>query len=484
LAKRKAKILLVDDEEFIRDSVGMTLERAGYAVLPAESAHEGMALLDKHADLACVISDIKMPGMDGLELLSRLKEERPTLPVIMISAHASPDDAARAIKLGALDFFSKPFTASEIEARIQKAIEHHVLAEEAATLREVVRAQAEEHVGGKPMVTGTSGAMAKLKPILDRVATSHSTVLIQGESGTGKEVVARYVHSHSPRKDAPFLAVNCAALSAGLLESELFGHEKGAFTGADRQRRGRFELADGGTLLLDEVSEIDVGLQAKLLRVLQEKCFERVGSSDVINVDVRVLATTNRDLMRSVREGTFREDLYYRLNVVPVELPPLRERKGDLQHLAKHFLVRHARQIGRDVPTLDDEALGVMSGYGWPGNVRELENMLERLLVLEPDAVISGKTMRKYIGGMSSTRMEALKNAKSAAPAQVSSKPGQLGEFPMPAGEDAVPSIEQMEGQLILFAMQRLAGDKNAVADALGITTKTLRAKLKKLGVE
>lgn len=483
MAKRKAKILLVDDEEFIRDSVGMTLQRAGYTVHAAESAQEGLSLLDKHQDLACVISDIKMPGMDGLELLSRLKEERPTLPVIMISAHASPDDAARAIKIGALDFFSKPFTASEIEARIQKAIEHHDLAEEAATLREVVRVQAEEQVGGKPMVTGTSGPMAKLKSTLDRVAASHSTVLIQGESGTGKEVVARYVHSHSPRKDEPFLAVNCAALSAGLLESELFGHEKGAFTGADRQRRGRFELADGGTLLLDEVSEIDVGLQAKLLRVLQEKCFERVGSSDVISVDVRVLATTNRDLMRSVREGSFREDLYYRLNVVPVELPPLRERKNDLPALAKHFIERHARQIGRDVPTLDEEALGVMKGYGWPGNVRELENMLERLLVLEPEAVVTGKIMRKYIGGMSSSRLEALTSDASAKP-QAAAKPGQLGSFPMPSGEVDVPSIEQMEGQLILFAMQRLAGDKNAAADALGITTKTLRAKLKKLGVE
>ncbi|NUQ34651.1 MAG: sigma-54-dependent Fis family transcriptional regulator [Planctomycetaceae bacterium] len=459
-----AKVLIVDDEEFIRDSFGMTLERAGYNVLTAESGNEGLGTLAKHPDVACVVSDIKMPGMDGLELLAKIKDQHPTLPVIIISAHGTPEDAARAIKLGALDYFAKPFSAGEIEARIGKAIEHHNLAEEAATLREVVKQQAAPKVD---FITASSGSMARLRETLERIAASDSTVLIQGESGTGKEVVARYIHTKSARADKPFLAVNCAALSAGLLESELFGHERGAFTGAERQRKGRFELARGGTLLLDEVSEIDVHLQAKLLRVLQEKNFERVGSSDTIKADVRVLATTNRDLNKAVREGKFREDLFFRLNVLPVVLPPLRERKGDIPDLARHFLTLHGRRMGREAPELDAEAAGALSGYGWPGNVRELENVLERVLVLENAKVLTGPIVRKYLG--------------TEAPTATIKKEG---GFILPGGEDDVPSIETIENKLIQFAMQRLGGDKNKVAEALGITTKTLRAKLKKLGVE
>lgn len=474
-----AKVLIVDDEEVIRDSFSMTLERAGYDVITAESGAEALTTLGSGHDVACVVSDIRMPGMDGLELLGRIREGHPNLPVIIISAHGTPEDAARAIKLGALDYFSKPFSAAEIEARIQKAVAHHSLAEEAATLREVVRRQSE---AGADLICDAGTAMGQMRPMLERLAASDSTVLIQGESGTGKEVVARFIHTRSGRAGKPFLAVNCAALSAGLLESELFGHEKGAFTGADRQRKGRFELAKGGTLLLDEVSEIDVHLQAKLLRVLQEKCFERVGSSEVIRADVRVLATTNRDLAQAVRDGKFREDLFFRLNVLPVRLPPLRERMGDVKPLAEYFVKRQSAALGRKPPVLAESGVAALSGHRWPGNVRELQNLLERVLVIEDaaelDAAVLGRHLGVTAGGL------AVGGGASSRPAvQAGSGFAMPGGAVLAGGDGGVPSIDDMESELIRWAMGQLKNDRKRVADALGITTKTLLAKLRKLGM-
>jgi len=485
----KAKVLIVDDEEVIRDSFSMALNRAGYSTVTAESGAEALMVLGQERGIACVVSDIRMPGMSGLELLGRIREEHPGLPVIIISAHGTPEDAAQAIKLGALDYFSKPFSAVEIEARISKAVEHHKLEEEAATLREVVRRQSE---AGGDLICEADSPMGQLRDLLVRVANSEATVLIHGESGVGKEVVARFIHAHSSRAARPFLAVNCAALSAGLLESELFGHEKGAFTGADRLRKGRFELARGGTLLLDEVSEIDVNLQAKLLRVLQERNFERVGSSEMIRADVRVLATTNRNLEQAVKDGKFREDLYYRLNVLPVKIPALRERPTDLRCLAEHFLRRHAAVLGRKAPTLTDSGLAVLGEHRWPGNVRELQNLLERVLVLESASELSAEILAGHVG--LTGPLPVVPRASVAAPAAASaaskgtaSAPGAGGAaaslFPMPSGDDQVPSIDEMEEKLIRFAMQRLNGDRKQVADRLGITGKTLLAKLRKLGM-
>ncbi len=475
-----AKVLIVDDEELIRDSFSMALERSGYQVLTAESGQEGLGLLVKHHDLDCVVSDIKMPGMDGLELLVRIKENYSRLPVIIISAHASPDDAARAMKLGALDFFSKPFTTQEIEARIAKAVEHHALAEENESLRQTLKFQKPD---SKPFVSGNKGVMAELKTSLERIALSDSTILIQGESGTGKEVVARYIHQHSKRKDKLFLAVNCAALSAGLLESELFGHEKGAFTGADQQRKGRFELARGGTLLLDEVSEIDINLQAKLLRVLQEKSFERVGSSQSIKADVRVLATTNRDLESAVRAGSFREDLYFRLNVIPVILSPLRERQEDLPLLVEHFIQRYALDSGKEAPRIDESGIKVLKDYSWPGNVRELENLIERLLILVPGKNLKAEDIEPYLSHSRKTE-PSFQGASDSLRTSKEGKAFTLQNIPASDENKRIPSIESMEKHLILFAMEELKGDKKAIAEALGITTKTLRTKLKKFEVE
>ncbi len=480
----KAKVLIVDDEEVIRDSFSMALSRAGYSTVTAESGAEAMMVLGQERGIACVVSDIRMPGMSGLELLGRIREEHPGLPVIIISAHGTPEDAAQAIKLGALDYFSKPFSAVEIEARISKAVEHHKLEEEAANLRELVRRQSE---AGADLICDASSPMGHLRDLLTRVAASESTVLSHGESGVGKEVVARFIHGHSSRAARPFLAVNCAALSAGLLESELFGHEKGAFTGADRLRKGRFELARGGTLLLDEVSEIDVNLQAKLLRVLQERNFERVGSSEMIRADVRVLATTNRNLEQAVRDGKFREDLFYRLNVLPVQIPALRERLADLRPLAEHFLKRHAAVLGRKAPFLADSGLAVLSQHRWPGNVRELQNLLERVLVLEPAHELTGEVLAGHVGLTGPLPVVP----KPAAPAPSLTAPAAApratsqaaGLFSMPSGDDEVPSIDEMEAELVRFAMERLKGDRKLVADKLGITGKTLLAKLRKLGL-
>ncbi|MCC6464704.1 MAG: sigma-54-dependent Fis family transcriptional regulator [Planctomycetes bacterium] len=453
-----AAILIADDEEMLRDSLSAILTGAGHNVT---AARDGQQAIQKFSQkrYELVITDLKMPKADGLEVLKAVKAALPAVPVIVVTAHGTVESAVEAMKQGAFDFLTKPFGADEIEARVQRALEHARLAREAATLREIVRERDD-----RPMVAGESAVMRGLLDQLARIAASDATVLIQGESGTGKEVVARQIHALSPRKDRPFLAVNCAALSAGLLESELFGHEKGAFTGADRERRGRFELAEGGTLLLDEVSEIDVQLQAKLLRVLQERSFERVGSSEPVRCDVRVLATTNRNLHDSIKQGRFREDLYFRLNVLPVALPALRDRPEEIGPLARFFLQRHARRLGREEPTLTADGERALKAYRWPGNVRELENLLERVCVLEQAAVFDAALLARHLGDNTGRPVV------------------QAGGFAgYPPG--TVPSIDEIERDLIVFALAELKGDRNAVAEKLGITTKTLRAKVQKWGL-
>jgi DNA-binding NtrC family response regulator len=433
-----SKILVVDDEAILRDAIAEALRRAGHAV---DSFESGRPALDRFAvepyDL--VISDLKMPGMDGLAVLEEARRLAPDVPVVIITAHGTVESAVGAMKKGAYDYIIKPFKLEELEHLAGRALEHRTLAVE----NEVLRARVAES-GGEAV---WSPATREIYQLLDRAAQSEATVLITGESGTGKEVAARTLHELSTRRKAPFLAVNCAALSAGLLESELFGHEKGAFTGAERMRKGRFELAEGGTLLLDEVSEIDPNLQAKLLRVLQERVFERVGSSQPRRVDVRVVATTNRDLPAEVSRGRFREDLYYRLNVLPVRLKPLRDRREEIPALAEHFLKRHKKKLSRG-------ALKRLGEYDWPGNVRELANVIERASVLCPGDEISGETIAPWLEGQA-----------------------------RPALALVGSTLEEVERRAIEENLKACGGNREKAARQLGITSRTLRDKLKKWGV-
>ena len=385
------KVLVVDDKQMMRDSVGATLQRAGFQVVAAGDGATALNHVARHRP-AAVITDLKMPEMDGLELLTRLRGADDQLPVVLMSAYGSVDAAVRAMKSGAFDFIQKPFEGDQLVMTMRRAVEHRRLLQENAALKS--NAQAYDNM---PVLVGRSPVMRQLAQQIQQIARSQGTVLISGQSGTGKEVVARTVHAHSPRRERLMLCLNCAALSSSLLESELFGHEKGAFTGADQLRKGRFELADGGTLLLDEISEISPNLQAKLLRVLQERQFERVGSSLTMQIDVRVIATTNRDLARCVADGTFRQDLYYRLNVLPIALPPLCHRQEDVPLLAEHFLAQTAMREGVEPKRFDAEALILMQQYPWPGNVRELQNICERAAVLTRGPTITAGTIQPWL---------------------------------------------------------------------------------------
>jgi two-component system, NtrC family, response regulator HydG len=370
------RILVADDQDMMRDSLASTLVREGHEVVAATDGAMALTKLSG-AKFDLMITDLKMPKMTGIELLAEARKIRPEMPVVLMTAFASVQTAVEAMKLGAYDYIQKPFDGDEIKMLVERTLEHSRLRTENA----VLRTMAAEMNTPRPLV-GSGPSMEEVKQKITLVARSNATVLVRGESGTGKEVVARAIHAQSQRADKPFLAVNCAALSENLLESELFGHEKGAFTGADKIRRGRFELADGGTLLLDEISEIAPALQAKLLRVLQENCFERVGSSMTTQIDVRVIATSNRSLEKEVEQGRFREDLFYRLNVVPIELPPLRDRAEDVPELARYFLSLISKKDRTAFRHMEPEAVRLLQRYPWPGNVRELANIVERASVL------------------------------------------------------------------------------------------------------
>jgi len=444
-----ARILIVDDQEMMRDSLAATLVREGHEVIAAGDAAAALARLGAPGKFDLLITDLKMPKMTGIELLQEVKKLRPELPVVVMTAFATVATAVEAMKLGAYDYIQKPFDGDEIKLLVDRTLEHARLIKENQALRSIA-----EQTGPRPLV-GSSAAMAHVKRQIDLVGKSSATVLIRGESGTGKEVVARAIHFASARRERPFLAVNCAALSENLLESELFGHEKGSFTGADRLRRGRFELADGGTLLLDEISEIPASLQAKLLRVLQENTFERVGSSMSQQVDVRVIATSNRDLDAEVREGNFREDLFYRLNVVPIELPPLRQRIEDVPELCRHFLHQVARRESAAFRHIEPDALRLLQRYPWPGNVRELQNIVERASVLESEpGIIRAVTIDPWL------RTTPISNG---AVHDLAGKP-----------------LADIEKEVILSTLERFRGHRIKTAGALGIGVRTLGMKLKK----
>jgi DNA-binding NtrC family response regulator len=441
-----ARILIVDDQEMMRDSLAATLAREGHEVV---AANDGPIALTRLASskFDLMISDLKMPKMTGIELLQEGKRLRPEMPVVLMTAFATVSTAVEAMKLGAYDYIQKPFDGEEIKLLVERTLEHNRLIKENQALRSMTEALAP-----RPLVGG-SPVMNEIRHRIELVAKSSVTVLVTGDSGTGKEVVARAIHAASERRDRPILAVNCAALSENLLESELFGHEKGAFTGADRMRRGRFELADGGSLLLDEISEIAPGLQAKLLRVLQENQFERVGSSLTQQVDVRVIATTNRDLVAAVVDGKFRQDLFYRLNVVPVELPPLRQRLEDVPELCRHFLHQISKRDRSPFRHIEPEAVRLFQHYDWPGNVRELQNIIERACVLEPEpGVIRAATIEPW-----------LRRGSIAA-----------------AGSLAGQPLAVVEKQLILTTLEKFKGHRIKTANALGIGVRTLGMKLKR----
>ncbi|MEX2217250.1 MAG: sigma-54 dependent transcriptional regulator [Phycisphaerales bacterium] len=507
-------VLIVDDKEMMRDSVGATLQRAGFAITTVEGGEAALAAIAARRPDA-VVTDMKMPGMTGLELLERVRRIDEDLPVVIMTAFAGVDSAVRAIKLGAFDYITKPFEGDELVISVKRAINHARLVRENALLRAVSGDQssvtgesggssAEGHAPrGLDRIFGVSPAIRRVKEQVMAVAESAGTVMVCGESGSGKEVIARAIHDLSPRKAAPYLAVNCAALSEALLESELFGHERGAFTGAEKLRKGRFELADGGTLLLDEVSEIGSHIQAKLLRVLQERAFERVGSSLTIGSDVRVVATSNRDLPQAVGRGEFRQDLFFRLNVLPIHLPPLRDRAEDVPLLAAHFIREIGRREGRAGLEFDAGALSLLQSYAWPGNVRELQNICERAVVLcsvragrigpAGNKVIGREVIEPWLLSAGAARPQAQVEAKPfqpvPAPAYANGNgahaPGHNGVnghgvSPIEPPAITVKPLEDLEREAIVFALRRFNGHRQKTAAALGIGVRTLGLKLKK----
>jgi len=487
-------VLVVDDKEMMRDSVAMTLKRAGFQVVSASDGAGALSVVaSRRPDV--VVSDLKMPGMSGLELIERIRGIDDELPIVLMTAFGTVETAVQAMKLGAYDYVTKPFEGDELVVAVKRAIEHARLKRENAVLK--LGAAPAAGGGSAPQtgrrgldrIIGESPAMREVKARLAAIAASHGTVLITGESGTGKEIVARAMHEMSPRAEEPFLGVNCAAMSESLLESELFGHEKGAFTGADRLRKGRFELAHGGTLLLDEISEVRPQIQAKLLRVLQERSFERVGSSLSIGVDVRVFATTNRDLGAEVAKGSFRSDLFYRLNVLPVHLPPLRERMADVAMLAPHFVRVIAEREGRPGLELSDGALNLLMSYSWPGNVRELQNLCERAVVLATGTTIDADLIRGWMaqGASDGARLNGSILMEARLPEIVSrdvhvaagNGNGVHGKPMFVMGDEPRP-LEDIERDVIVQTLRRFNGHRAKTATALGIGVRTLGLKLKK----
>jgi two-component system, NtrC family, response regulator len=448
-------ILVVDDEINYLTVMETLLGDAGYEVLTAPSALEAIRIAEA-ADLDLVLTDMKMPKMTGIELLEQLQRLYPDLPVIIMTAFGTVEKAVSAMKKGAFDYILKPFKNDEILVTIAKALEHRHL-----ILANRMLNQELDKKYGFPNIVGESRVMEEILALVKRVAASRATVLITGESGTGKELIARAIHQCSNRAAKSFISVNCAALTETLLESELFGHERGAFTHAVAMRKGRFELADSGTLFMDEVAEMSQGLQVKLLRVLQEMEFERVGGNRTIKVDVRVVAASNRDLKEEVEAGRFREDLFYRLNVVHLHLPPLRERQEDIPLLAAHFIKKYVQENLRDKTRITPEAVKVLMQYGWPGNIRELENVMERAVILCSNNVISPQDLP---GELAPTAAESQVDVDRFIPLNT----------PLPEALDAI------EEQMIRRALEKSGQVQVRAAELLGITKSLLQYKLKK----
>jgi DNA-binding NtrC family response regulator len=438
----KANLLIVDDEAIVRESLGKWFREEGYEVGTAESAGDALTkLAERRWDLALV--DIKMPGMDGIELLERMREVAPELVVIMITGYASVDSAVRALKLGAYDYITKPFDPDDIANTVRNALSHTRAQKENVRLREAVAETA------RPAeMIGTSAAMQRVFEAIETVGPTDATVLITGESGTGKELVARAIHHASPRRFHPLVVLHCGALTETLLESELFGHEKGAFTGAQYRKKGKFEIAEGGTIFLDEIGDISLKTQTDLLRVLQEREITRVGGNTPIKVDFRCVAATNRRLEDLVAEGKFRADLYYRLNVFRIELPPLRERRDDIPPLVDHFVRRFSQQMNKRIVRVAPQAMALLQQHDWPGNVRELENAVERAMVVAQEPELREEDFTLKLG----------------------------------AADGAPVTLEDAERAHILRVLEQYGGNQTRAAEALDIDRVTLHHKLKRYG--
>lgn len=448
------KILVIDDEELVRNFIAETLRRDNYEVATAENGKKGIQLF-KETPYDLVFTDMKMPDLTGIDVLKKIKELSPATTVVVITAYGSIENAVEAMRLGAFNYLIKPFSPDTIEAVVDKAKEHHKLLAENEFLREEVSRK-----GGNQAykVVSASPQMNRILKDVARVAKSNASVFITGESGTGKEVIAQALHDQSLRADRPFIKVNCAAVPETLIESEFFGHEKGAFTGANQKRIGRFELANGGTLLLDEVTEIPLAVQAKLLRAIQEQTFERIGGTKPVKVDVRIISTSNRNIHEAIHEKVLREDLYYRLNVVPIELPPLRERKEEVIPLAEYFIERLCMENHKKPQSLSPQAKERLLSYSWPGNVRELANIMERAVVMNPGEEIGPEYI--YID-----------KPEGKAPEYQAAEPAKMA---LPVGI----SLHELEKRLIIETLQAQNNNKKKAAEILGISPRTLRNKL------
>ncbi len=461
------RVLIVDDEPNLRKVLGAHLQREGYEVILAPDGEAALEIVEK-GGIDVVVTDMVMPRLDGISLLRHLVDVYPDLPVIMITAHGTIDSAVEALKLGAFDYITKPFERDELRQVIVKAVRSRQLFKKNAT-PEIDR--------GRYQIIGQSQRMMDIYSIIAKVADAPSTVLVTGESGTGKELVAGALHASSRRKEKPFIKVNCAAIPHDLIESELFGHERGAFTGAIASKPGRFELADEGTLFLDEIGDVPVEMQVKLLRALQESEFERVGGIKTVKVDVRIVAATSRDLRKAIEAGRFREDLFYRLNVVPIFLPPLRERREDIPLLVEHFRDKYNRRLGKQVEGFAPAAMEALLDYAWPGNIRELENVVERTLLFAEEPVVRSVVLPDTgrTGGWNGP---------------ISTPPGgqRVLSPDLPAGRvDAKEFVEQRSDEmwrdLLVRKLAETQGNVTQAARLLNITRKTLQTKMKELGL-
>ncbi|MCS6899051.1 MAG: sigma-54 dependent transcriptional regulator [Polyangiaceae bacterium] len=465
----KKQVLVADDEANLRRVLSAILTRDGYEVHAVEDGKEALEFLQNH-HLDLVITDLRMPNLDGMALLREVQAMDLQLPVIVLTAHGTVDNAVEALKLGAIDYLTKPFDQTEIRNVVRKALRTRDLSQADAPIEP--SALTRSSPGARYGIIGRSPKILEVYSILDRVADSPTTVLITGESGTGKELVARALHENSSRKDKPFIKVNCAAIPKDLMESELFGHERGAFTHAISSKPGRFELADKGTLFLDEVGELTLEMQSKLLRVLQESEFERVGGIKTIRVNVRLVAATNRDLKKEIAQGTFREDLFYRLNVVPIPLPALRERSTDIPLLVDFFLTKFNQRLKKQVTGLSPGALARLVSYSWPGNIRELENVLERAVLFADGSIIQEDNL--------SQEVRASREVKPASPAI---EVGHVDGSSDGLKEKVKAAASRIERELIIRALDQTSGNVTHAARLLKISRKGLQLKMKELGL-
>jgi DNA-binding NtrC family response regulator len=486
----RKRVLIADDEINIRRVLEAILRRDGYDVLTASNGEEALEKMGREVNT--VITDLKMPVLDGMGLLRRLSAEYPDVPVVMITAHGSVENAVEAVKLGAFDYVEKPFDQEQIRQIVAKALRTHMLSRRNARPEEPT-------TSGRFRLVGNSNAIKQVYQVVEKVANTPSTVLITGESGTGKELVARALHDNSSRKDGPFIKINCAAIPKTLMESELFGYDKGAFTGAVGSKPGRFELAHGGSLFLDEIGEIPVEMQVKLLRVLQESEFERVGGIKTIKVDVRLITATNRDLAMEITTGGFREDLYYRLNVVPIHLPPLRDRKEDIPLLVDHFITRFNERLKKQITGIEPEAVDKLVNHGWQGNIRELENVIERTILFceEPQIRVANlppeiiamppATAAQGDGKITSPHASASSGSLPLMPSASATLPASslppVGEEVGSLKEAVRVETERVERELIQRALDETGGNVTQAARKLQISRKSLQTKMKELGL-